>query len=51
MVRLTNEYQMNEQTDEDGHLFLWFKHQATQGVLDAQVGYNLGYMDEFEYEC
>ena len=36
-VRLTDEDTINEQTDEDGDLFLWFQHQAAQGVVRAQV--------------
>ena len=37
LVRLTDEAQMREQTDEEGDLFMWFKHQASNGVLSAQV--------------
>ena len=37
MVRLTNENAVREHTDEDGDLFLWFKHQASQGIVGAQV--------------
>ena len=36
-VRLTDEAQLEQQTDEKGDLFLWFKHQASQGVVSAQV--------------
>ena len=39
LVRLTNEDAVKEQTDENGDLFLWFKHQAFQGVVHAQVIY------------
>jgi len=39
MVRLTNENALREHTDEDGDLFLWFKHQASQGIVGAQVTY------------
>ncbi|XP_069115229.1 protein sel-1 homolog 3-like [Argopecten irradians] len=35
-VRLTNEEQLREQTDEDGDVFQWLKHQASNGVLSAQ---------------
>ncbi|XP_064599462.1 protein sel-1 homolog 3-like [Liolophura sinensis] len=35
-VRLTDELQMKEQTDEEGDIFMWMKHQAKQGVLGAQ---------------
>ena len=37
MVRLTNDNALREHTDEHGDLFLWFKHQASQGVVGAQV--------------
>lgn len=37
LVRLTNEVQINAQTEETGDLFMWLKHQASQGVLNAQV--------------
>jgi len=37
MVRLTNENAVREHTQEDGDLFLWFKHQASQGIVGAQV--------------
>jgi len=37
MVRLTNDNAVREHTDEDGDLFLWFKHQASQGIVGAQV--------------
>ena len=37
MVRLTNEEAIEQQTEEDGDLFMWFKHQAFQGVVNAQV--------------
>ena len=36
-VRLTDELALKEQTDEEGDLFNWIKHQAQQGVLSAQV--------------
>jgi hypothetical protein len=36
-IRLTNEDAVKEQTDEDGDLFLWFKHQAFLGTVNAQV--------------
>jgi len=37
MVRLNNENALREHTDEEGDLFLWFKHQASLGVVGAQV--------------
>jgi len=37
MVRLTNDNALREHTDERGDLFLWLKHQASQGVVGAQV--------------
>ena len=37
-VRLTDENHLLEQTDENGDVFLWLKHQAQQGVVSAQVG-------------
>jgi len=37
MIRLTNENALREHTDEHGDLFLWFKHQASQGIVGAQV--------------
>jgi len=36
-VRLTDEVQLKEQTDEEGDVFQWLKHQAGKGVLSAQV--------------
>ena len=36
-VRLTDERSLQKQTDEDGDLFNWMKHQAHQGVKGAQV--------------
>ena len=36
-VRLTDEAALDDQTTEDGDLFQWFKHQAAQGVVSAQV--------------
>ena len=36
-VRLTDEAALDDQTPEDGDLFQWFKHQAAQGVVSAQV--------------
>ncbi|CAH1796540.1 unnamed protein product [Owenia fusiformis] len=35
-IRLTDEAQLDQQTDEKGDLFLWIKHQAQQGVFNAQ---------------
>ncbi|KAL5011222.1 hypothetical protein ScPMuIL_011695, partial [Solemya velum] len=35
-IRLTDELQMHEQTDEDGDIFLWLKNQAQKGVVTAQ---------------
>ncbi|KAK3106808.1 hypothetical protein FSP39_000229 [Pinctada imbricata] len=35
-VRLTDEDTLREQTDEDGDVFHWLKHQAQKGVLTAQ---------------
>ncbi|XP_033729208.1 protein sel-1 homolog 3-like, partial [Pecten maximus] len=35
-VRLTDEEQLREQTDEDGDVFQWLKHQASNGVFSAQ---------------
>ncbi|OWF53033.1 protein sel-1 homolog 3-like [Mizuhopecten yessoensis] len=35
-VRLTDEDQLREQTDEDGDVFQWLKHQASNGVFSAQ---------------
>lgn len=37
MVRLIDEVAMEQQTDENGDLFLWLKHQAQKGVQSAQV--------------
>jgi len=37
LVRLTSEVQISSQTEETGDLFVWLKHQASQGVLNAQV--------------
>jgi len=37
MLRLNNENALREHTDEEGDLFLWFKHQASLGVVGAQV--------------
>ena len=37
-VRLTDDGALREQTEENGDLFLWLRHQATQGVVSAQVG-------------
>ena len=36
-VRLTDEEALGQQTDEQGDLFQWFKYQAAQGVVHAQV--------------
>ena len=36
-IRLTDEAALEQQTDEDGDLFQWFKHQAAKGVVNAQV--------------
>jgi len=36
-IRLNNEKALREHTDEHGDLFLWFKHQASQGIVGAQV--------------
>ena len=38
-MRLTDELALKEQTDEEGDLFNWIKHQAKQGVLSAQVNH------------
>ncbi|KAJ8316168.1 hypothetical protein KUTeg_006182 [Tegillarca granosa] len=35
-IRLTNEAQLREQTDEDGDIFHWLQHQAQKGVFSAQ---------------
>ncbi|ESO89489.1 hypothetical protein LOTGIDRAFT_165081 [Lottia gigantea] len=35
-VRLTDEAKLQQQTDEEGDIFLWLKHQAQAGVLSAQ---------------
>ncbi|XP_050415891.1 protein sel-1 homolog 3 [Patella vulgata] len=35
-VRLTDEATLQKQTDEEGDVFLWLKHQAQSGVLSAQ---------------
>ncbi|XP_074652481.1 protein sel-1 homolog 3-like isoform X1 [Tubulanus polymorphus] len=35
-VRLTDEVLMKEQTDENGDVFQWIKHQAAQGVASAR---------------
>ncbi|XP_025101243.1 protein sel-1 homolog 3-like isoform X1 [Pomacea canaliculata] len=37
MVRLIDEVAMEQQTDENGDLFLWLKHQAQKGVQSAQL--------------
>lgn len=36
-VRLTDDVNLREQTDEDGDVFHWWMHQAKRGVLAAQV--------------
>lgn len=36
-IRLTDEEQVKQQTDEDGDIFHWLKHQAQKGVFSAQV--------------
>ncbi|GAB1598661.1 protein sel-1 homolog 3-like [Argonauta hians] len=36
-IRLTDEDLVKEQTDENGDIFNWLKHQAKQGVLSAQL--------------
>ncbi|XP_048254437.1 protein sel-1 homolog 3-like [Haliotis rufescens] len=36
-VRLTDEMALKEQTDEDGDIFMWLKHQAQAGVASAQI--------------
>lgn len=36
-VRLTDDAALDQQTDEDGDLFQWFRHQASQGAVHAQV--------------
>ena len=33
-----DEKALDQQTDEQGDLFMWLKHQAQQGVTSAQVG-------------
>lgn len=40
-VRLTDDVNLREQTDEDGDVFHWWMHQAKRGVLAAQVKMNL----------
>lgn len=37
MIRLTDTHEVQAQTEETGDYFLWLKHQASQGVLSAQV--------------
>ena len=37
-VRLTDDEAMSAQTTVDGDLYQGFKHQASQGVVSAQVG-------------
>lgn len=37
LVRLTDEAAMKSQTEEDGDIFQWMKHQAETGVQSAQV--------------
>ena len=37
-VRLTDDEAMSAQTTVDGDLYQWFKHQASQGDVSAQVG-------------
>ncbi|CAI9722675.1 protein sel-1 homolog 3-like [Octopus vulgaris] len=36
-VRLNDDIMVKEQTDENGDIFNWLKHQAKQGVLSAQL--------------
>nr|XP_054760154.1 protein sel-1 homolog 3-like [Lytechinus pictus] len=36
-IRLTDEQQLQTQTGESGDYFKWLKHQAKQGVADAQL--------------
>ncbi|XP_067676665.1 protein sel-1 homolog 3-like [Haliotis asinina] len=36
-VRLTDEAALKEQTDENGDIFMWLKHQAQAGVASAQI--------------
>ena len=45
-VRLMDEKALDQQTDEQGDLFMWLKHQAQQGVTSAQVA-PLGQGDMF----
>ena len=40
-IRLTDDKAVELFTEEDGDLFQWFKHQAAQGVVSAQVHYFL----------
>jgi len=40
MIRLTDTVEIQAQTEETGDYFLWLKHQASQGVLSAQVRNN-----------
>jgi len=49
MVRLTNDNALREHTDEHGDLFLWFKHQASQGVVGAQVGHVAWYAAQVQH--
>ena len=35
-IRLTSEWEVEAQTEEDGNLFLWWKNQAGMGDLDSQ---------------
>ena len=36
-IRLTDDINLREQTDEDGDVFHWWIHQAKKGVFAAQV--------------
>ncbi len=48
-VRLTDERTLRAQTDEDGDLFNWLKHQAQKGTLSAKVSANQFRMHEKSY--